>query len=334
LNLFRYERASDALGLVALLSRPLTGGFLADGTNLVDHLKLAERQPDLPVDIARLTSDQIEPLPDGGVRIGAQVRTADLAADRTIRARYPVLTQAVLADAAGQLPNLATVGGNLLQRTRCIYFQDVTRPCNKREPGSGCSALEGDHRELAILGTSSTCVATHPSDMAVALAALDGLVRTLGPAGERTIPLADFHRLPGNEPERDTVLAHGELITAVDVPPLDRAFRSRYCVERASTADASALVSLAAALDLADGAVRDARIALGGVAPRPWRAWRAEATLRGAAASEEAFRLAAESELAHAQPLPGNAFKGPLARNLIVRTLLHLLGESPYEARP
>src|SRR5204863_1900781 len=185
--------------------------------------------------------------------IGAQVRTADLAADRTIRARYPVLAQALLAGASGQLLDEETVGGNLLQRTRCIYFQDVTKPCNKREPRSGCPAREGYHRELAILGASPACIATHPSDMAVALVALDALVRTLGPAGERTIPLADLHRLPGHEPERDTVLAHNELITSVDLPPLDGALRSRYSMVRDRASNASALVSVAAALDVAHG---------------------------------------------------------------------------------
>ncbi len=333
MNPFRYERASDARGAIALLSEAPAGAFLAGGTNLVDHLRLGLRQPDLLVDITRLPFDQIELLPDGSVRIGALVRNADLAADRTIRARYPVLAQALLAGASGQLRNLATVGGNLLQRTRCVYFQDVSKPCNKREPGSGCPAREGFNRELAILGTSPACIATHPSDMAVALVALDALVRTVGPAGERTIPLVDLHRLPGDEPERDTVLAHGELITAVDLPPLAVAARSCYRKVRDRASYAFALVSVAAVLDVADGVVQDARIALGGVAPKPWRAWKAEATLRGAPATEEAFRRAAETELADAQPLPGNAFKVPLARNLIVRTLLDLL-QTPEEARP
>src|SRR5579859_7842362 len=330
MNPFRYERASDARGAIALLSEAPTGAFLAGGTNLVDHMKLGLRQPDLLVDITRLPFDQIEPLPDGGVRIGALVRNADLAADRTIRARYPVLAQALLAGASGQLRNVATVGGNLRQRTRCVYFQDVSKPCNKREPGSGCPAREGYHRELAILGTSQDCIATHPSDMAVALVALDAVVRTLGPTGERTIPLVDLHRLPGDEPQRDTVLAHGELITAIDLPPLALAARSRYRKVRDRASYAFALVSVAAALDVADGVVRDVRLALGGVAHKPWRAWKAEAALRGGPATREAFRRAAEAELAEAQPLPGNAFKVGLARNLMVRTLLDLL--QPAEA--
>jgi xanthine dehydrogenase YagS FAD-binding subunit len=325
---FHYERASDAASAIASLAQTPNGVFLAGGTNLVDHLKLGVAHPDLLVDITRLPYDRIEPLPDGGVRIGALVRNSDLAADRTIRARYPLLAQALLSGASGQLRNLATTGGNLLQRTRCVYFQDASKPCNKREPGSGCPARAGYHRELAILGASEACIATHPSDMAVALAALDAVVRVQGPNGERAIPLTDFYRLPGDDPSRDTVLQHGELITAVDLPPLAFAARSRYRKVRDRASYAFALVSVAAALDLSDdGLVRDARIALGEVAHLPWRAWKAEAALRGAPASEETFRRAADAELAAAQPLPGNAFKVPLARNLLVRTLLDLSSE-------
>jgi len=327
MNPFRYERASDASGAVALLAKAPNGVFLAGGTNLVDHMKLGVREPDLLIDITHLPYDRIEPLPHGGVRIGALVRNSDLAADRTIRTRYPLLAQALLAGASGQLRNLATTGGNLLQRTRCVYFQDISKPCNKRVPGSGCSARGGYHRELAILGTSEACIATHPSDMAVALAALGASVRVLGPQGERTIPLVDFYRLPGDEPQRDTVLEHGELITAVDLPPLPFATRSYYRKVRDRASYAFALVSVAAALDVAGGVVRDVRIALGGVAPVPWRAVRAEAALRGAPATEEVFGRAADAELADAQPLPGNAFKVPLARNTLVRTLLDLAEE-------
>jgi xanthine dehydrogenase YagS FAD-binding subunit len=208
-----------------------------------------------------------------------------------------------------------------------VYFQDISKPCNKRVPGSGCSAREGYHRELAILGASQACIATHPSDMAVALAALGAIVRVLGPRGERTIPLVDFYRLPGEEPQRDTVLDHGELITAVDLPPLPFATHSHYRKVRDRASYAFALVSVAAALDVAGGVVRDVRIALGGVAPVPWRAARAEAVLRGAPATEEAFDRAAEAELADAQPLPGNAFKIPLTRRTLVRALLDLVEE-------
>jgi xanthine dehydrogenase YagS FAD-binding subunit len=327
MNPFRYERASDAPSAVALLAKNPNGAFLGGGTNLVDHMKLGVAQPEILVDVTHLPYDRIELLPDGGVRIGAMVRNSDLAADRTIRARYPVLAQALLAGASGQLRNLATTGGNLLQRTRCVYFQDVSKPCNKRVPGSGCPARNGYHRTLAILGASEACIATHPSDMAVALAALDAVVRVLGPNGERTIPLVGFHRLPGDEPQRDTVLEHGELITAVDLPPLAFATRSRYRKVRDRASYAFALVSVATAIDVADGVVRDVRIAFGGVAHVPWRATKAEVVLRGAPATEETFRRAADAELADAQPLPGNAFKVPLARNVLVRTLLDLIGE-------
>jgi xanthine dehydrogenase YagS FAD-binding subunit len=324
MNPFRYERASDAHVAVAALAASPNGAFLGGGTNLVDLMKLGVATPDVLVDIARLPYDRIEPLPDGGVRIGAAVRNSDLAADRMIRARYPVLAQAVLAGASGQLRNLATTGGNLLQRTRCVYFQDVSKPCNKREPGTGCPAREGYHRNLAILGASEACVATHPSDMAVAMTALDAVVRVLGPDGERTIPLAGFHRLPGDEPQRDTVLAHGELITAIDLPPLPFATRSRYRKVRDRASYAFALVSVAAAIDLVGDAINDIRIAFGGIAHKPWRATKAEAALRGAPATEEAFGHAADAELAEARPLRDNGFKVPLARNLLVRTLLDL----------
>ncbi len=324
MNPFRYERASDAASAVALLAQAPNGAFLAGGTNLVDHMKLGVAQPDLLVDVTRLPYDRIELLPDGGVRIGAAVRNSELAADRTIRARYPMLAQALLSGASGQLRNLATTGGNLLQRTRCVYFQDVSKPCNKREPGSGCPAREGYHRNLAILGASEACIATHPSDMAVAMIALDAIVHVLGPNGERTIPLVHFHRLPGDEPQRDTVLEHGELITAIDLPPLAFAARSHYRKVRDRASYAFALVSVAAAIDVADDLVRDARIAFGGVAHVPWRATKAEAALRGAPATEETFRRAADAELVDARPLRDNAFKVPLARNVLVRTLLDL----------
>jgi xanthine dehydrogenase YagS FAD-binding subunit len=230
----------------------------------------------------------------------------------------------LLNGASAQLRNLATVGGNLLQRTRCFYFQDVTKPCNKRDPGSGCPAREGEHRNLAILGWSERCVATHPSDMAVALAALDAVVHVEGAGGPRSIALVELHRLPGEEPERDTVLERGELITAVELPPLAWARRSRSVKVRERASFAFALVSVAAALDVNGGTVRDARVALGGVAHRPWRATRAEEALRGAPATEESFARAAETELAQARALRDNAYKLPLARNLIVRTLLEL----------
>jgi xanthine dehydrogenase YagS FAD-binding subunit len=327
MNPFRYERANDAATAVAMLTQVPTGVFLGGGTNLVDLMKLGVAKPDLLIDVARLPFGSIELLSDGGVRIGAMVRNGELAADRTIRTHYPMLAQALLSGASGQLRNMATTGGNLLQRTRCVYFQDISKPCNKREPGSGCPAREGYHRNLAILGASEACIATHPSDMAVAMTALDAVVHVLGPNGERMIPLVNLYRLPGDEPQRDTVLEHGELITAIDLPKLPFATRSRYRKVRDRASYAFALVSVAAAIDVADGIVRDARIAFGGVAHAPWRAMKAELTLRGAPATEETFRRAADAELADAQPLHGNAFKVPLARNVLVRTLLDLIGE-------
>jgi xanthine dehydrogenase YagS FAD-binding subunit len=324
---FRYERATDVAGAVATIAGAPNGAFLGAGTNLVDHMRLGIATPDLLVDVRQLTSDRIEALPDGGVRIGAAVPNSDLAADRTIRRRYPMLSEALLSGASGQLRNLATTGGNLLQRTRCVYFQDVTTPCSKRDPGSGCSALEGYNRDHAILGASDECVATHPSDMAVAMVALDAVVRTQGRDGDRAVPLTDLHRLPGDQPQHDTVLEHGELITAIDVPPLSFATNSRYRKVRDRASYAFALVSIAAALDVADGVVRDVRMALGGVAHKPWRASTAEEALRGAPATEDSFRSAAEAELADARPLARNAFKIPLAHNVIVRTLLNLAGD-------
>jgi xanthine dehydrogenase YagS FAD-binding subunit len=326
---FDYRRADDVAGAVALLSAHPRAAFLGGGTNLVDHLRLGVTAPELLVDVTRLPLDRIEPLPDGGVRVGGTVRNSDLAADPLIREHYPVLAQALLSGASGQLRNLATTGGNLLQRTRCVYFQDVTTPCNKRDPGSGCSALRGYQRYHAILGTSPECIATHPSDMAVAMSALDAVVRVHGPGGERTVPLTDFHRLPGDEPQCDTVLGHGELITAVDLPPLPAGMRSRYRKVRDRASYAFALVSVAAVLDVRDGAVADARIAFGGVAHKPWRAAAAERELRGAPATADSFRRAADAELAAARPADGNAFKVPLARNTLVAVLRELTEETP-----
>ncbi|MEV4733682.1 xanthine dehydrogenase family protein subunit M [Saccharopolyspora sp. NPDC049426] len=322
---FHYERASDVDSAVSVLAETPGAEYLAGGTNLVDLMKLEVAAPEVLVDVRRLTSDRIEDRA-GTLRIGASVTNSGLAADPLVRQRFPVLSQSVLAGASPQLRNLATTGGNLLQRTRCGYFQDVTTPCNKREPGSGCSAREGFHREHAILGASRECVATHPSDMAVALAALDAVVNTVGPGGSRRIDLVDLHRLPGDEPQRDTVLEHGELITSVDVPPLDFAVTSRYRKARDRTSFAFALVSVAAALDVADGAVRDVRLALGGVAHKPWRATHAEQVLRGVPATAEHFRRAADAELEAADPLPGNDFKVDLVRNMITGALADLAG--------
>ncbi|MFJ1997289.1 FAD binding domain-containing protein [Streptomyces asiaticus] len=325
---FRYERADEVPAAVATLVREPEAAYLAGGTNLVDLMRLEVTTPEVLIDVRRLTSDRIEELPDGGLRIGAAVTGSELAADLRVRRRYPVLSQALLSGASGQLRNLATTGGNLLQRTRCPYFQNVTTPCNKRIPGSGCSAVQGYQRDMAILGASPACVATHPSDMAVALAALDAVVTVAGPAAERRIPLTQLHRLPEDTPDRDTVLEHGELITGVELPPPHAATRSRYRKVRDRASYAFALVSVAAALEVTDGAVRDVAIALGGVAHKPWRAITAEAVLRGAPATRESFVDAAAAELAAARPLAGNAFKIPLARNTMVATLLELLEEA------
>jgi xanthine dehydrogenase YagS FAD-binding subunit len=319
---FAYERARDADEAVALAAGAPDARFLGGGTNLVDLMRLGVETPSLLVDVSRLPYDQIVETDSGGVLIGATVRNSDLAADPVVRRRYPVLSEALLNGASGQLRNLATVGGNLLQRTRCAYFQDVTKPCNKRRPGSGCPARAGEHHNLAVLGHSEHCVATHPSDMAVALAALDATVHV---QGGRTIPIGDFYRLPGDEPQRDTVLEPGELITAVELPALASAARSRYMKARERRSFSFALVSVAAAVELgANGSIADVRIALGGVAHRPWRAERAEAALRGGTLEPGRIARAAEEELAQAQPLRDNGYKVPLARNMIVRTLLEL----------
>jgi xanthine dehydrogenase YagS FAD-binding subunit len=336
---FAYARPADLAEAVRAVAADPDAVFLAGGTNLVDHLRLGIATPDRVVDVRRLTSREIDDTDDGGLRIGAAVTNSELAADRRVRERYPVLAQALLAGANGQLRNLATTGGNPLQRTRCVYFQDVTTPCNKRRPGSGCSAVGGYTRYSAILGTPAalpdptapeTCIATHPSDMAVALAVLDARVQVLGPAGVRTIPFADLHRLPGNDPSRDTVLEHGELITSIDLPPL--AARSAYRKVRDRASYAFALVSVAAVLDLDGDTISDVRIGLGGVAHKPWRATRAEEILRGQAFGDDAVRAAAEAELATAQPQPGldggNGFKIPLATRTIVATLRDLAEEA------
>jgi xanthine dehydrogenase YagS FAD-binding subunit len=321
---YGYVRARDVEGAVATLAEAPNAAFLAGGTNLVDLMKLGVETPDVLVDVRRLTSERVEDLEDGGLRIGAAVPNSDLAADRKVRTRYPALSQALLAGASGQLRNLATTGGNLLQRTRCVYYYDTTTPCNKREPGSGCSAIEGHNKNHAILGASEYCVATHPSDMAVAMMALDALVNVQGPNGERRIPIEELYRLPGDEPQLDTTLGHGELITSVDLPPLGFLSNSRYRKVRERASYAFALVSVAAALDVEDGVVRDARVALGGVAHKPWRATKAEEALQGEPIGEANFRAAAEIELEDAEPLRDNAFKVALARNVITRTLLDL----------
>ncbi|MBO0828602.1 MAG: xanthine dehydrogenase family protein subunit M [Streptosporangiales bacterium] len=324
---FDYERPADVgAAVTAVASRP-TAVFLAGGTNLVDHMKLGVARPDTLVDVTALPLDGVDPLPGGGLRIGAGVRNSDLAAHPLVRTRYPVLSQALLAGASGQLRNMATTAGNLLQRTRCVYFQDVTTPCNKREPGSGCSAIDGYSRYHAILGGSPSCVATHPSDMAVAMTALDAVVQVVGPDGERAIPIAELHRLPEDRPERDTVLQRGELITSVDLPAFPMAARSAYRKVRDRASYAFALVSVAVAIDLTGDLIDDVRISLGGVAHKPWRAVRAEEVLRGRPTTIQTFHAAADAELAYAQPLRGNEFKLPMVRNTLTAVLRDLTPE-------
>ena len=325
---FEYERAADVDGAVARVAGRPDAVFLAGGTNLLDHMKLGIASPGLLVDVTRLPLDTIEFLPGGGVRIGALVRNSDLAADPVIRRRYPMLSQALLAGASGQLRNMATTGGNLLQRTRCPYFQDLSTPCNKREPGSGCSAIDGHHRDHAVLGASASCVAVNPSDMAVALCALEAVVQVHGLGGAHSIPVEELYRLPGDEPQRDTVLEHGELITAVDLPALPVAARSRYRKVRDRASYAFALVSVAVAARIERGSVRDVRIAFGGLAAKPWRARAAEQVLRGAPATGETAVRAAETELAAARPLRGNAFKVKLAQGALTAVMRELTGEA------
>ena len=323
MNPFTYSRATDANQAVSTIAAKPQGKFLGGGTNLIDLMKMGVEAPNELVDINRLPLAQIEELPDGRVRIGAVARNSDVAEHELIKTRYPVLSEALLSGASPQLRNMATVAGNLLQRTRCYYFYDPAfSACNKRKPGSGCGALEGYNRIHAILGQSDQCIATHPSDMCVALAALDAIVRVRGPKGEREIKFDDFHRLPGNMPERDTNLGPEELIIAVDLPAMPFASRSHYLKVRDRASYAFALVSVAAALDLGSNKkIHDARVALGGVAHKPWRANAAERKLIGQSAIETTFHAAAEAELAAAKGYKYNSFKIEMAKRAIVQTL-------------
>ncbi|KOV93045.1 FAD binding domain-containing protein [Streptomyces sp. NRRL B-3648] len=325
---FDYQRAHDVAGAVALLGADPDTRFLGGGTNLVDLMKSGVERPARLVDIRELPLDEIEPTPEGGLRIGATVTNGDLAAHPEVRRRYPALAQAVLAGASGQLRNMATVGGNLLQRTRCGYFTDVTQPCNKRVPGSGCPAIQGEHHNHAILGASGHCAAVHPSDMAVALTAFDAVVHYETADGPGELPLAGLYLPVGDTPHRETALPPGALITGVTLPPAPVAARSRYRKVRERASYAFAIGSLAAALDIRDGVVRDARLAFGAVASRPWRASAAERILIGAAAGPETYAAAADAELAAARPLPHNGYKVDLLRNLVVAVLSQLAEEA------
>ncbi|MET8586325.1 xanthine dehydrogenase family protein subunit M [Streptomyces collinus] len=325
---FDYERAHDVAGAVALLGADPDTRFLGGGTNLVDLMKTGVERPARLVDIRELPLDEIESTPEGGLRIGATVTNGDLAAHPEVRRRYPALAQAVLAGASGQLRNMATVGGNLLQRTRCGYFTDVTKPCNKRVPGSGCPAVQGEHHNHAILGASDHCVAVHPSDMGVALAAFDAVVHYETADGPGASPIADLYLPVGDTPHIETALPPGALITGVVLPPAPVAARSRYRKVRERASYAFAIGSVAAALDVHDGTVRDARLALGAVASHPWRALAAERVLTGAPADATTFTAAADAELAAARPLPHNGYKVTLMRNLVVAVLTELAEEA------
>ncbi|AEW99535.1 FAD binding domain-containing protein [Streptantibioticus cattleyicolor] len=325
---FGYQRVYDVADAVAVLDGDPEARFLGGGTNLVDLMKAGVERPGLLIDVRHLPLDRIEVTGDGGLRIGATVTNSDLAAHPEVRRRYPALAQAVLAGASGQLRNMATVGGNLLQRTRCGYFTDVARPCNKRLPGSGCPAITGEHRNHAILGASTACVAVHPSDMAVTLAAFDAVIgyETADGAGE--LALRDFYLPVGDTPHLETALPPGALITGVTLPPAPVAAVSRYRKVRERASYAFGIGSVAAALTVRDGVVADVRLAFGAVASRPWRAAEAERVLTGGPATAEAFAAAADTELAAARPLPDNGYKVTLMRNLVVAVLTELAEEA------
>jgi xanthine dehydrogenase YagS FAD-binding subunit len=320
---FAYSRAQTAGGAVGLLARQANAKFLGGGTNLVDLMREHIEQPDALIDVTGLTAGITE-LADGGLSISASARNSAVAGNQLVRDRYPVLSQAILFGASGQIRNMATTGGNLMQRTRCYYFYDDAARCNKRTLGAGCDAVGGFNRMHAILGASDQCIATHPSDMCVALAALDAVVQVEGPGGKRTIPMNEFHRLPGATPHLETNLAADELITAIHLPALPFAKNSRYRKVRDRASYAFALVSVAAALETEDGAIRNVRLALGGVAHKPWRAHAGETLMSGAEANRETFRRAAEAELSEARGYGHNDFKIELARRTIVSVLSEL----------
>lgn len=321
MNPFAYVRAANSDEAIATVTREPAATFIAGGTNLLDLMKEGVSTPSQLIDIRKLPATEITRQADDRVLIGAMARNSAVAHHPLIRQRYPVLSEAILAGASAQLRNMATTGGNLMQRTRCSYFHDTDFACNKRQPGSGCAAIDGFNRSLAILGGSEHCIATHPSDMAVALAALDAIVHTQGANGDRTIPIADFHLLPGVSPHLETALEHGEMITAVELPLLPYAWRSHYLKVRDRWSYAFALVSAAVVLDLDGNRIRDARIALGGVGTKPWRSPEAEQVLIGAPATEETFAAAADAAMQNATPRQHNGFKVELAIATLIEAL-------------
>jgi len=328
MNRFDYVRAGTVAEAVQAFAGADSARFIAGGTNLIDLMKYDVERPGRLIDITRLPLGEIAEH-DGGLRIGALATNATVAYDDRVRARYPLLADAILAGASAQLRNAASTGGNLLQRTRCYYFYDTATPCNKRQPGSGCPAIGGVNRIHAIFGTSEHCIATHPSDMCVALAALEAKVQVSGPEGERSIPFAEFHRLPGDAPEKDTNLRPGEIIVSVDLPDQNFSRHYTYLKLRDRLSYAFALVSVAAALELDGDTVKTARLALGGVAHKPWRNTEAEGLLQGKPATRESFQAAADLIVAEAKPQQGNAFKVELARRAIVRGLEQAAAGTP-----
>ena len=318
---FTFIQATDIPAAVQAREADAAARYIGGGTNLVDLMKMNIEKPSKLIDINGLPLDTIETLPGGGMRIGALVRNSDLAWHPVISKRYPVLSQALLSGASPQLRNMATVGGNLLQRTRCPYFYDTAFACNKRNPGSGCAAINGYNRSHAVLGTSNKCIATHPSDMCVAMAALDAMVMVKSSKGERGIPFSDFHLLPDEMPERETTLEPGELITAVELPDIPFATRSHYLKVRDRASYEFALASAAVALDVSNGIIRSARVALGGVGTRPWRSAEAEKALTGAKNNTQSYEAAAIAALQQARTHEYNAFKPELARRTLIRAL-------------
>jgi xanthine dehydrogenase YagS FAD-binding subunit len=326
---FEYSRAGDVADAVRQIAADPRAKFIAGGTNLIDLMKYDVERPARLIDISRLPLTRVEETAAGGLRIGALVPNSDLSYHPLIEERYPILSSAIRAGASQQLRNMASTGGNLLQRTRCLYFYDVATPCNKRESGSGCSAIDGHNRMHAILGTTEACIATHPSDMCVALAALEAKVHVAGPAGERVLAFADFHRLPGDTPQRDTNLEANEIITAIELPARGFARNYTYIKIRDRLSYAFALISVAAALELEGDTIKEARLALGGVAHKPWRDTSAEAALRGQKATRASFKNAADLLLRDAKGYAHNAFKIELARRAIVRALTQAAQGTP-----
>jgi xanthine dehydrogenase YagS FAD-binding subunit len=326
---FQYARASDVADAVRMIATDPSAKFIAGGTNLIDLMKEEVERPSRLIDISRLPLRKVEETSDGGVRIGALVANSDLAWHPLIEQRYPLLRNAIMAGASQQLRNMASTGGNLLQRTRCAYFYDTATPCNKRQPGSGCSAIGGLNRNHAILGTSESCIATHPSDMCVALAALDAKVHVTGPSGERVLAFIDFHRLPESRPEMDTNLHSNEIVTAIDLPARGFSANYSYLKIRDRLSYAFALVSIAAALELEGATIADARLALGGVAHKPWRDAAAESALRGQPANQTSFARAADILLRDARGYEHNTFKIELARRGIIRALTQAAQGTP-----